>query len=75
MKVIDLEDKKDESKYGVNSLVEDIQRIHKDKGIEIMAVIYKSKDGRVGVGTTYGNNAEILGLMEIGKMQYLEYID
>lgn len=72
MKLVDIESKIDKRQYGVNSLIDDIMGLHKEDGIELMAIIYKKKDGSFGIGTTYGNNAEILGLLELGKMQYLE---
>ena len=72
MKLLNLADERDKKDYGVNSLVSDIKRLHDEEGIEMMAVIYKKRNGKVGIGTTYGNNAEIVGLLEIGKLIYLE---
>jgi len=72
VKVIKLDDKADEKRYGVNSLIKDIKGLHDEEGIEIMVAVYKKKDGKVGIGTTEGNNAEIVGLMEMAKLQYLE---
>lgn len=72
MNLVNLEDKKDKKHYGVNSLLSDIKQIHDVKGIEMMAFVYKKKDGKVGIGTTYGNNAEFVGLFEIGKVQIID---
>ena len=72
MKVIDFDDKAEEKRYGPQSLIKDIEKIHEDEGIELMATFYKKKDGHVGIGFTYGNNAEMLGLIELGKMMFIE---
>lgn len=67
MKVI-----KFDEKDGFDWLVKEMQAIHDVDGVEIMICIYKTKDGRVGIGTTRGNNAEILGLIELGKTEYID---
>lgn len=72
MKVINFESKADEKRYGVTSLINDVKRLHDDDGIEMLAVVYKKKNGVFGVGTTYGNNAEFVGLLEIGKNQLID---
>lgn len=72
MKVIEFDDKADKKRYGPKSLLKDVEKIHQEEGIELMATFYKKKDGSVGIGVTYGNNAEILGLIELGKMMFIE---
>lgn len=72
MKLINFEENKDKKEYGVNSLIEDVKGVHDEEGIELLIVVYKKKNGVVGIGTTAGNNAEILGLIEMGKIQYLD---
>ena len=39
-----------------------------------MIVVYKKKSGRVGLTATSGNNAEILGLVEVGKRFYIDEV-
>lgn len=72
MKVINLEETADAKRYGVKSLLKDIAKIHEEKGIELMFIAFKQKNGIVGYGATHGNNAEILGLVELGKFQFIE---
>ena len=72
MKVINFENEKDKKEYGIKSLLRDVKEIHEDEGIEVMVVIYKKKSGRLGVGTTTGNNAEIVGLFELAKLDYID---
>lgn len=72
MKVINLEEIADAKRYGVKSLLKDMAKIHEEKGIELMFIAFKQKNGIVGYGATHGNNAEILGLMEFGKAMYIE---
>lgn len=62
----------DKKTYGVNSLLEDIKQLHQETELDMMAVIYKKKNGRIGIGTTNGNNAEFVGLLEIAKLQYID---
>jgi len=61
-----------DEKDGFDWLMEEMRAIHDESGVEIMICIYKKRDGRVGIGTTRGNNAEILGLIEFGKTEYIE---
>jgi hypothetical protein len=72
VKIVSFDDEKDRKNYGVNTLLEDTKGLHDEEGIEILAVVYKKNNGKVGIGTTEGNNAEIVGLMEMAKLQYLE---
>lgn len=72
MKLINLKDEMDKKIYGVNSLLTDIKQLHHESELEMMAVIYKKKNGRIGIGATTGNNAEFVGLLEIAKLQYID---
>lgn len=72
MELIDLSKKIDEKRHGVTSLLDDMKKIHEDDGIELMVIVHKDRDGVVYIGTTYGNNAEMMGLLEIGKRQLLD---
>ena len=74
MKLVKLADERDKKDYGANSLVSDIKRMHDEEGIEMMAVIYKKSDGSYGIGTTSGNNAEFIGLIELAKLQYMDEV-
>lgn len=74
IKPISLSDAKDKKEYGVKSLVNDILDIHECDEIEMLAVVYKKSDGTVGVGTTSGNNAEFIGLIELAKLQYMDEV-
>lgn len=72
MKVVDIDDKADKKRYGVNSLINDVEKIHEQDGIEMMAVVYKKENGVFGFGTTYGNSAEFIGLLEMGKINIID---
>lgn len=72
IKPISLSDAKDKKEYGVKSLVNDILDIHECDEIEMLAVVYKKRDGTVGIGTTSGNNAEFIGMLEMAKFQYID---
>lgn len=74
MKIVNLETEKDSRRYGVETLMRDVKSIHEKEQIETMIIIYKREDGVTGIGTTYGNNAETLGLIELGKKQYLDHL-
>ena len=74
MKVTNLNDVKDKKEYGVKTLINDILRMHESDGIEMLAVIYKKRDGTFGIGTTSGNNAEFIGLIELAKLQYMDEV-
>jgi hypothetical protein len=75
MKPIKLSDLKDAKEYGVKSLANDVLDIHDSDGIEMMAVVYKKNNGTFGFGTTCGNNAEFVGLLEMGKFQLINEMD
>lgn len=62
----------EEKRYGPKRLIDDILKVHENEGIELMIVVYKKKNGRVGLAATSGNNAEILGLVEVGKHFYID---
>lgn len=68
MKVVSLDNKK----YGFEWLIDEMKQLHEDEGIELMICIYKKKDGYIGFGTTRGNDAEFLGLIELGKAQLID---
>lgn len=72
MKLINFEENKDKKEYGVNSLLQDLKELHDEEGIEMLAVVYKKKNNVFGCGTTYGNNAEFIGLLELGKIHLFE---
>ena len=72
VKVVNLDDKADKKRYGVNSLLKDVKEVHDEEGIEMLAVVYKKKNNVFGYGTTYGNNAEFIGLLELGKIHLFE---
>lgn len=72
MKLINFEENKDKKEYGVNSLLQDLKELHDEEGIEMLAVVYKKKNNVFGYGTTYGNNAEFIGLLELGKIHLFE---
>lgn len=68
MKIVNFDCEKDKKEYSTRSLLEDLKKIHEEDGIEMMAVVYKKKDGTFNFGTTYGNQAEFIGLFEMGKI-------
>lgn len=74
MNVVDFDELKDKEEYGVKTLINDILCIHDSDGIEMLAIIYKKTDGSVGIGTTSGNNAEFIGLIELAKLQYMDEV-
>jgi len=74
VKPIKLADVKDAKEYGVKTLINDVLNIHETNEIEMLAVVYKKSDGTVGVGTTSGNNAEFIGLIELAKLQYMDEV-
>lgn len=75
MKVVNFEFEKDKKEYGVNSLLKDVEKIHKEDGIEMIVVVFKKKSGAVGYGTNYGNTAEFIGLLEIGKTNLIDELN
>ena len=62
--------KKDDLKAIFKGLREEQNNI----GIDTAICIYKRSDGVVGVYTTYANSDEIIGLLELGKMDIIEEI-
>ena len=72
MKLVNINDEADKMRYGVNSLLQDVEELHDEEGIEMLAVVYKKKNNVFGYGTTYGNNAEFIGLLELGKIHLFE---
>jgi len=72
VKLVNINDEADKMRYGVNSLLQDVEELHDEEGIEMLAVVYKKKNNVFGYGTTYGNNAEFIGLLELGKIHLFE---
>lgn len=71
MKVIDFE-KKD--KRGFDWLMKEVSKINEKDKIETMICMYAKEDGTVSFGTTEGNNAEMLGIIEMVKALLMEEI-
>jgi len=60
------------NRYGAGELLKDVEEIN---DLDLLVCIYKKKDGAFGIGATHGNNAEIIGLIELGKLQYMDNLN
>lgn len=72
MKVVDMGKKSDELRYKAPALLRDIHEYHDTTGVETLVCIYKDKAGVVGIGATESNSAEVIGLIEIAKHQFMD---
>lgn len=73
MKLVELQERKElEKENKIKAVVESVLSENDNNEIETLIAVYKRKNGRLGVITTYANGDELVGLLELGKMELIE---